>query len=738
MILKRWVGWISIGWVLLWGLWTIKVATAQPAIPTDVVVNFAALEEQPDVATLDVYFTVTDINGRPITNPNLDTATIRLLDGEGGDFPAVVEDPVTPIYIVLVLDASGSMSGIIEDARIASQTAIDSAPPNAYFAVIQFNEGWEVVEDFSNDIERVKAAIARVAVGDRGTCLYDTLYDVINLLDRQIQNQQDRRAIILFTDGKDQLARGSNAPCSRFYNNRDVTEYARSTLTPVHTIGLYDNTRTNLNEAELRTMTAETGAFLALGGVTDLNAMFQEIMDGLNSQLVARANVMPVEGTNSAVLSLTSPDASIPLNTTFTFSSSRAYTAPLPLPQFTITSVQYDADTDLYRLLLSIKNPQSVASIVASAWDTRSGIQISRDYAIPNPGPAPTIEIETIGFESGREYTFRILGIDMQENIIQDEEGNLLRAEAPVEYVSPRSGELTATIQSVNAEYVTQQLIIDLEVSNLNLVKTYDGFVVDEASGQRIHDFGPTGFTNPRIQEVLPEAIQNATIPKTYRVTVYLNTSDNQRLETVYDRFSPIPPEPPSQVDRIVSALKEYPLFLIAIVVIPLAVVAWLVLKNRSEKQKLPPPVRPPIDRTYVYLPPSHTATADDLLFDDQPVQSESTLVSVEDELITIPQLHIKIVKTPGVPTKQQEVVQKFPFLVGRQGCDFDIPGDGKISRQHLRFTQKGKRVFVQDLDSTNGTFVDGEKLEPSRSRQITGKHRVFLGLQTELELWLQ
>jgi pSer/pThr/pTyr-binding forkhead associated (FHA) protein len=35
------------------------------------------------------------------------------------------------------------------------------------------------------------------------------------------------------------------------------------------------------------------------------------------------------------------------------------------------------------------------------------------------------------------------------------------------------------------------------------------------------------------------------------------------------------------------------------------------------------------------------------------------------------------------------------------------------ISRRHARIIKKGSRVFVEDLDSANGTFINGHKLDP-------------------------
>ena len=41
---------------------------------------------------------------------------------------------------------------------------------------------------------------------------------------------------------------------------------------------------------------------------------------------------------------------------------------------------------------------------------------------------------------------------------------------------------------------------------------------------------------------------------------------------------------------------------------------------------------------------------------------------------------------------------------------------DGKVSRQHCRFTVRGERLEVEDLGSHNGTFVNGERLTAARA----------------------
>jgi len=54
------------------------------------------------------------------------------------------------------------------------------------------------------------------------------------------------------------------------------------------------------------------------------------------------------------------------------------------------------------------------------------------------------------------------------------------------------------------------------------------------------------------------------------------------------------------------------------------------------------------------------------------------------------------------------------PFSVGRDaGCDVPIENIG-LSRNHCRFLFEGGKYFVEDAGSSNGTFVNGERVEKS------------------------
>lgn len=52
-------------------------------------------------------------------------------------------------------------------------------------------------------------------------------------------------------------------------------------------------------------------------------------------------------------------------------------------------------------------------------------------------------------------------------------------------------------------------------------------------------------------------------------------------------------------------------------------------------------------------------------------------------------------------------------FVIGREDdCDLVLP-DPKVSRHHAAINLQGPRPVLEDLESVNGTFLDGRKVQP-------------------------
>ena len=65
---------------------------------------------------------------------------------------------------------------------------------------------------------------------------------------------------------------------------------------------------------------------------------------------------------------------------------------------------------------------------------------------------------------------------------------------------------------------------------------------------------------------------------------------------------------------------------------------------------------------------------------------------------------------TPGLILE----LSKSDMTIGRDLSNDFVINDVEVSRKHLRLTQRGEQVWVEDLGSTNGTFVNGQRLSGS------------------------
>lgn len=96
--------------------------------------------------------------------------------------------------------------------------------------------------------------------------------------------------------------------------------------------------------------------------------------------------------------------------------------------------------------------------------------------------------------------------------------------------------------------------------------------------------------------------------------------------------------------------------------------------------------------------------------------------VGIEDDqddatVVALPQT-ARLILSPEDSGLEPLVVENFPFLISRnddwiQRHKDDYSEDIKeISRRHAIIVLKGARIYIEDLDSANGTYVSGERLD--------------------------
>lgn len=108
----------------------------------------------------------------------------------------------------------------------------------------------------------------------------------------------------------------------------------------------------------------------------------------------------------------------------------------------------------------------------------------------------------------------------------------------------------------------------------------------------------------------------------------------------------------------------------------------------------------------------------------DTDTESEKTVYLARSELLGQRGLQ-------GMGQERQRWISlgSLPFVIGKKAKFADyVLEDDSISRMHARFVKEDDRMFIMDLHSTNGTYVNGVRLEPDCKVEIQVGDQIGLG----------
>ncbi|MCD8156158.1 MAG: trypsin-like peptidase domain-containing protein [Clostridiales bacterium] len=77
----------------------------------------------------------------------------------------------------------------------------------------------------------------------------------------------------------------------------------------------------------------------------------------------------------------------------------------------------------------------------------------------------------------------------------------------------------------------------------------------------------------------------------------------------------------------------------------------------------------------------------------------------------------------------ESATIQKSLFVIGKERAkvDFCIPDNNSISRKHAEITCKGGIYYIKDNNSTNFTFVNGNKISPNQEMKLNSGDKIKL-----------
>ena len=109
------------------------------------------------------------------------------------------------------------------------------------------------------------------------------------------------------------------------------------------------------------------------------------------------------------------------------------------------------------------------------------------------------------------------------------------------------------------------------------------------------------------------------------------------------------------------------------------------------------------VDETVVISPMPSFARAD--------APAPPTNLLLPEEGLSLPADADAVLTVTGGPDEgRSEVLAKPRVIIGRKGAEFAL-NDAEISRHHCMLEFRDRFVNLKDLDSTNGTFLEGERV---------------------------
>src|ERR1700728_531052 len=227
---------------------------------------------------VNVVFTVTDKHGKRVTD--LKQADFHIVDDSkpAAEIRSFHAETNLPMQVGLLIDASNSVRDRFKFEQESAIELLNQTIRRNFdqAMVVGFDATPEVSQDFTDDTEKLAHGVRELRPGG-GTALYDALYYACrDKLLKKAQNGPTRRAIILLSDGEDNLSH---------VTREEAIEMAQRAEAIIYTISTNVSGTKGAGDKVLERIADATGgrAFFPLQ-IRDVANAFAETQDELRSQ----------------------------------------------------------------------------------------------------------------------------------------------------------------------------------------------------------------------------------------------------------------------------------------------------------------------------------------------------------------------------------------------------------------------------------------------------------------------
>ena len=228
-----------------------------------------------NVKLVNVFVTVTDGHGAPITNLKKENFQLRE-DSKEQKIAVFNKESALPLSIVLAVDTSLStrkdLPLELTSARRFAHAILRSVDA---LSIYQFSEVVDEVVPFTSDLKKIDRGVDRIRLG-AATALYDALY----LGSRALESRQGRKVLVAITDGGDTVSKVDYKEALRTAQEAEAIVYSIIVVPVEASAG-----RDTGGEHALMQISGDTGGkYYYASSLPQLDNAFQQVSDELRTQ----------------------------------------------------------------------------------------------------------------------------------------------------------------------------------------------------------------------------------------------------------------------------------------------------------------------------------------------------------------------------------------------------------------------------------------------------------------------
>jgi hypothetical protein len=612
--------------------------------------------------------------------------------------------------ISVLLDTSGTLAGSPDYRRMIEglSKSLDRMPENALFTIITYDNVPTVIQEFTADKEEVRKKLLTAVNAKQGakSCFNDGMMEAV----RRVESASARKAVIAVTASQDNCG---NTPLQA------VIDEATGTGTQIHALGI-DGYAVNL--ATLQKYTTPTKGLAYVRSPNDLIFGLSSMLSGLANQWEANWTLYPPKGEQTVDMTVVLKDSSS-LPAKVTFVSDKTYEPPPKIEL--IGEVRTTPSSVLVNL--SIVNRARIARLQAHIVDKVTGLaSVNLDFTAAQD----SLSISASNLAKDGTYTLDIAALDAQNNV--------LSRTTPRDFqFKPTPLQIAIASVSVPSLASTNFLVTVTTPGGVAGIARYKAWLeVDQSGG---NETGPIPGTEALQSPDLPIAIPGADIPSgSYLVKAQALDGANQIIAEAAKPFK-VQFVKPSFIDKLSHDVSQSSVAVIALFVVAMIALIGLFILIRVARSRSRVEVRvvePELDRKHFQAPASDHSQ----VIIPQVEPSRPSIVQEPQQSPAGRAMATLIAREPS-NLQFQARISSMRYTIGRRDDNdgaIHLDSQSGVSGSHAVIISEGGTWYVQDSNSTNGTFVNGKKL-PANGRMRLDDHTVIgLGPKVKLEFRIQ